>query len=519
MPRTPADLERTAVNSDGWVPGYELLGVIGRGGFGQVFQARQLKLDRPVAVKVVRLNRLDAPRLADQFDTEALALARCQHPNVVQVYDYGRHGGRLFLAMELLDGEDLGERLRRDGPLDERTAWLIARQAAAGLAHAAGHGVVHRDVKPGNLFLVPAPAGVGVPPGVPMVKVTDFGLALARGPADPADPPAAGAALGTPAYMAPEQHRGGAVDHRADVYALGATVYHCLAGRPPFPGPSAWDVLVQKLENAPPPLPAASPGTTELLAAMMAPDPGKRVGSYEELITRIDRVLVGGSGGPVARRRRRWRPVAALAGALVVALAAGGAWLRSAPPAAEYASTGRHEVLFDGASLERWSVAGAWGVERDDEGVAVLCGRGFARRPFAPSGDYRVTVGLDVHEAAAAEVHFAIPADRPETGRRLVLRVTRDEGGVFGTRDGDRGEFRPLGEPVPFPPARWFHDRRPYLEVQVARAGDVWAAWFRGEPAGRAADDGTPKAAEVRLCAVDGKARVDTVLLEELRKR
>src|SRR5207248_8160120 len=179
-----------------------------------------------VALKVIQFG--PCPALAARFETEAAALAKLSHPNVVQVYDCGWHAGRAFMAMELLDGEDLARLLRRAGRLGERVAWALARQTAAGLAHAAARGVVHRDVKPENLFLVPAPAGVGLPPGVPLVKVTDFGLARTRWAADPdgARLTAHGATLGTPAYMAPEQYRKAAdADHRADVYALGATVY------------------------------------------------------------------------------------------------------------------------------------------------------------------------------------------------------------------------------------------------------------------------------------------------------
>src|SRR5207237_231941 len=191
---------------------------------------------RVVALKVFQLEALGNPTMAARFDKEAVTLARFQHPNIVQVYDYGYHDGRLYIAMELLEGEDLGQRLQRHGPLSERLAWAIARQAAVALEHAAGHGVVHRDVKPANLFLSLSTTGLGLPRDVPMVKVTDFGLALTKWNEKIAegrltDP---GTVLGTPVYMAPEQYRGDAeLNYRVDIYGLGATVFHALAGRPP----------------------------------------------------------------------------------------------------------------------------------------------------------------------------------------------------------------------------------------------------------------------------------------------
>ncbi|MDB5306509.1 MAG: prkC 18, partial [Gemmataceae bacterium] len=119
MNPTPPDLDRTAVTAGDWVPGYELRAVVGSGGFGTVYEARQIKLDRVVAVKVVHRDRVAAPTLAARFEAEAMTLGKLHHPNVVQVYDYGRHDGALFIAMELLEGEDLGERLRRAGPVGE----------------------------------------------------------------------------------------------------------------------------------------------------------------------------------------------------------------------------------------------------------------------------------------------------------------------------------------------------------------------------------------------------------------
>jgi hypothetical protein len=525
MPDAPADLERTDVTPATWLPGYELLGMVGAGGHGQVFKARQLALDRVVAVKLVELdesNRLDP---AARFEREAVILGRLHHPNIVPVFDYGRHGDRLFMAMELLEGEDLGSRLERGGRLDAATAWSIIRQAAAGLAYASEHGVIHRDVKPNNLFLVPAPLGVELPAGVPMVKVTDFGLAQARWEAQTVDEAqtAPGLVLGTPAYMAPEQHRNGHVDRRADIYSLGATAYHALVGRPPFRGRTVWEIMASKLAPTRLSFAGMSPDSAALIQAMIATERGHRIQSYEDLITRIDR-LPPEHGRPRHRAVRfvqTYCPPLILTAGVMLALAIGiRAGVRPAvvaddPPAAEFVSTGHIDSLFDGVSLDHWSTTGVWSVAKDEEGTIVLTGTGQLRRAFAAEENYQITIGLDVHEASTFEVQFAVPADGRST-RRHSLLISREVGATVGTRDGDRQPFIAVGEPILFPDAKWFKDRRPYLEVKIARMNEIWEARFRGELVGRVKDDGVPKSPEVRLIARDGQARIDSIVMERL---
>jgi hypothetical protein len=521
MPVTPRDTEQTLVGT-GWLPGYEVLGLVGAGGHGQVFKARQLALDRVVAVKLVNLDPAVRTQLAARFEREAVALGRFHHPNIVPVFDYGRHNDHLYMAMELLDGEDLGSRVRRDGPLDERTAWQIARQAAAGLAHALGHGVIHRDVKPANLFLVPAPTGLGLPAGVPMVKLLDFGLARACGETGPTDDPhtAQGVIVGTPAYMAPEQHNGGALDHRADIYALGATTYHTLTGHMPFAGRTVWEVMANKVEQKLPPLGELPPASAGLIRAMMNPDPARRIGSYDELIDRIDRILKfqpATTRKPLQRLWAYW-PHAVLAAGVAAAVAIGLAGSRGPHadarerPPAEFVSTGRMELLFDG-SLGHWTpLGGEWSAARDEEKGPMIEGSGTIRRSLPAAESYRVIIGLDVHEATAVEVQFAVPADK--AGRRFVLRICRESGAALGTRDGDRGPFTPVGTPVPFPSSNRFKSPRPYREVRIERVGHSWSAWFNGEPTGRLDDDGTDRLSEVRLWVQGGPARIDSAVLE-----
>ncbi len=549
MPTPNSNLDQTALNPNDWIPGYELLASIGSGGFGVVYRARQLVLDRIVAVKLIRFDKAVTPELAARFGAEAITLAKLHHPNIVQIYDYGQHGGRFFLTMEYLEGEDLAQRLTGNQILNESAGWAIARQTAAALAHAAISGVIHRDIKPANLFLVPPPTGIGWPRNVPCVKVMDFGLALTKRAADEDEVRLThtNATPGTPLYMAPEQCRKTSdLDHRADIYALGATVFHALMGYPPFPGPTTWDLMLQKLDHRLQFGPNLSPESVDLLTAMMAPEPKNRIGNYDELIARIERLpimqgldLGRGAGtnqaGQPARRvraghliRQRWRWLTA-ASVLGVAGAGLGLWGERRPDArAEAASVQFHSVgpqfaLFEGKnnSMSAWlppASGGSWSTEEDDEHLTVLAGSGFTRRAFIAAEDYRITIGLDIHRAAAAEIHFAIPVSASEKERRFVLRVTRENGAVFGTRNGDKGTFHPEASPLPFPSSWLDEDRRPYLEVKVERAGGRWSVWFHGREVGQANDDGQPKLPEFRVGTEGGKVRVAEAYFRKLKK-
>jgi eukaryotic-like serine/threonine-protein kinase len=287
------------------VAGYKLLDTLGTGAQGVVYRARHEKLGRDVALKTVLMPDRAASDVRARFEQEARALAQLQHPNVVNVFDTGdcaRPVGFAYIAMELLTGETLDAVIAR-GALREGRAWLIARQVAAALGEADTHNIVHRDIKPGNLFVEPVPSGVPIPPDVGFVKVTDFGLALADGTGIGAGAGAAPLAVGTPVYMAPEQFAGGAVDRRADIYALGATVLHLRTGKVPFDGRSASEIAQQKA-LAPPTLSGGSEEEVALLKRMMARDPADRPQNYDELLKAIDALpclapvcaLVPGSG-------------------------------------------------------------------------------------------------------------------------------------------------------------------------------------------------------------------------------
>jgi tRNA A-37 threonylcarbamoyl transferase component Bud32 len=278
-PAAPAGTDPAAVRPQAGlpaIPGYEVLEALGEGGMGQVFKARHLGLDRLVALKLIRSDRLSKREVVRRFQREARAAAKLTHPNIVTVHDYGEVGDTQYLAMEFLQGIDLSQLVKESGPLPVAEACDCVRQAALGLQHVHERGLVHRDIKPANLFRT-APDGV--------VKILDLGLARLEHLTPPEHPSSeltqVGTVIGTPAYIAPEQatdsHH---ADIRADIYSLGCTLYFLLAGQPPFrPGSLAMVLLQHQLEE-PPPLEAVRPDVPAAVAGivrkMMAKRPADR---------------------------------------------------------------------------------------------------------------------------------------------------------------------------------------------------------------------------------------------------
>ena len=265
---------------------YRIVAPLGAGGMGEVYRALDTTLGREVAIKVLPTAfAADAERLA-RFEREARLLASLNHPNIAAVYGLHEIGGNRFLAMELVPGETLADRLARGRlPVDEALA--IARQIADALAAAHDQGVIHRDLKPGNVQVT----------GDGRVKVLDFGLAKgleaqASGSGDLAHSPTLtfgatveGVILGTAAYMSPEQARGRAVDRRTDTWAFGAVLFEMLTGRKLFDGPTVPDVLAAVLRAEPDlaALPAAIPAQVkDLVARCLVRDPRRRLQSMGE---------------------------------------------------------------------------------------------------------------------------------------------------------------------------------------------------------------------------------------------
>src|SRR5688572_3212935 len=264
---------------------YEIRSLLGEGGMGEVYLARDPKIGRDVAIKVLPAQfSADAERLA-RFEQEACAAGALNHPNVLAVHDVGQHDGAPFVVSELLEGETLREKLR-GAPLSQRKGVDYASQIARGLAAAHERGIVHRDLKPENIFIT----------SDGRAKILDFGLAkLTHGdgrqsqteiPTRRMDTDA-GAVMGTVGYMAPEQLRGQKVDHRADIFSFGAVLYEMLAGRRAFRGESAADTLSAVLREDPPALSESNrnvaPPLERLVLHCLEKDPAARFHSTNDL--------------------------------------------------------------------------------------------------------------------------------------------------------------------------------------------------------------------------------------------
>jgi serine/threonine-protein kinase len=247
---------------------YRVLDPLGQGGLSQVFKARHVELDLVVALKVIRPEALSNSEGRRQFLLEIEAMARLEHPNIIQFCDADQHEDTCYFAMEYVDGIDLGKHVRLGGPLPVREACDFIRQAALGLQHAHERNLVHRDIKPVNLFLTHEPAGSArpvmtrsgpparTPATRPVVKILDWGLAGLRCPRGSTAEVLEGLArglVGTADYLSPEQARNAnAVDVRGDIYSLGCTLYYLLTGQPPYPDGTLMQKILKHQQEAPP---------------------------------------------------------------------------------------------------------------------------------------------------------------------------------------------------------------------------------------------------------------------------
>jgi serine/threonine protein kinase/regulation of enolase protein 1 (concanavalin A-like superfamily) len=262
-------------DSLGRIGHYEILEVLGKGGFGIVFRAFDETLQRVVAVKVLSAQIAATSPARKRFLREARSSAKVRHENVVQVYAVEEQP-LPHLVMEFIPGETLQERLDRTGPLDTAEVLRIGRQIALGLAAAHGTGLIHRDIKPGNILIEAGP--------VPHVKISDFGLARA---VDDASMTQSGTVAGTPMFMAPEQARGDALDHRADLFSLGSVLYTICSGRPPFRASNTLAVLKRVAEDTPRPIPEIIPEVPQwlcdIITRLHAKNPADRLAEAQEV--------------------------------------------------------------------------------------------------------------------------------------------------------------------------------------------------------------------------------------------
>ncbi len=240
---------------------YALEDRLGSGGMSTVYRATDRVLERTVAVKVLAEHLSDDEKFVARFRREALAVAKLVHPNIVQVYDTGVDDGRHFIVMEYVEGRSGAQLLQRDGAMRPGTAVEIAAQACAGLDYAHRQGIIHRDVKPGNLMVIGGPAGG--PPEM-TVKLADFGIARA---AEQTRLTQVGSVVGTAAYLSPEQSRGEEAKPGSDVYSLGVVVYQLLTARLPYEGNSLAELAIRRENERPLPPTSYEPEIPEALSA------------------------------------------------------------------------------------------------------------------------------------------------------------------------------------------------------------------------------------------------------------
>ena len=266
---------------------YELHRRLGRGGMAEVFLARDQLLDRPVAVKVLFPEFATDPSFVERFRREATAAANLNHPNIVSVFDWGEADGTYFIVMEYVDGRTLSEILRTEGPLHPDRVADIGADVAAALGFAHRNGVVHRDVKPGNVIVTQAG----------LVKVADFGIARAITASSDDDLTQVGQVMGTATYFSPEQARGDTVDPRSDLYSLGCVLYELLVGRPPFSGDSPVSIAYKHVQESPIPprhLNVELPMAIEaIVLKCLAKNPVNRYPSAEDLRADLRRFREG----------------------------------------------------------------------------------------------------------------------------------------------------------------------------------------------------------------------------------
>ena len=492
---------------------YEILSQLGQGGMGIVFRARDTKLERDVAVKVLPKNLAEDPDALGRFEREAKAVAALSHPNILAIHDFGREEGTVYAAMELLEGETLRQRLQ-DGALPTRKAIEIALEIAGGLAAAHDKGIVHRDLKPENVFLL----------GSGQVKVLDFGLARRDLVApEGQDVPTMslstepGRVMGTVGYMAPEQVRGKTVDARADIFSFGAVLYEMLTGKRAFRGESPVETLNAILKEDPPSLfestKNVSPSLERIVRRCLEKRPEERFRSAHDLGIALDAISTSSTRSlssealevaeapPVGGGRRRLleRALLLVAGA---ALAAGGmlGWARLHPPETNGAAvfrwmsfSGRDSspaVSPDGRTIaftsDRDGQPRVWLKQVSGEGEAPLTAGPDDFPRFSPDGTQVLFArpdgaGTSLYRAAVLGgearrlLESASEGDWSPDGKQVAFLRLQSEGGqtvtVVGVAAADGSEPREAAKvPGGLRAPRWSPDGRTIAAVPAPGA-------------------------------------------------
>jgi WD40 repeat protein/serine/threonine protein kinase len=424
----------------GRLGGYRVLKVLGAGGMGVVFLAEDPELKRLVALKAMMPALAASTTARQRFLREAQAMAAVQHDHVVHINQIGQHGDIPFLAMPYLDGETLEDRLEREGLLPPAEVVRIGREIAEGLAAAHAKGLIHRDVKPANVWLEGERG---------RVKILDFGLArVATG--DRARLTQTGAVAGTPAYMSPEQGRGGAIDHRSDLFSLGSVLYRLATGAVPFHGTDPISTLVAVATDQPAPPcernPAVSPALSGLIERLLAKKPEGRPASAREVaeaLRAIETALVPARPvAPPTHTSEPRTPSVRGAGRHIPALAA--VLLLALLPLSYF---------FGGTVIRFATNKGVLAIETDDPDIEVTIKGGSAtiydkvkdRRFVLTAGDYEV----QVREEGDGGIRFATKKFTITRGGKETLNARVELANVGPTTSGPAAPAEPVSQPPP----------------------------------------------------------------------
>ena len=436
------------------IAGYEIIERVGRGGMGQVFRARQISVNRIVALKALSAGLARDIDYVRRFMREAKLAGRLDHRNIVRVLNFGEDGGRYYIVMEFIEGRSVAQFISREGRLPVDRAIEIAIQAARGLSHAHDCGVIHRDIKPSNI-LIHVDGGV---------KVTDLGIAREAG----SESSASLVIIGTPAYVSPEQVQTRSADARSDVYSLGATLFHMLAGAPPFEGATAYEVVSQHISSPPPSIEKRRQGLPAGLDAvvrkMMAKRPPERYQSMQEVEQDLEAVQRGERPAALLKapaRRRAIRERKRRAGFLVAAtgsliLGVGLLGLLSGRRPGHVRGKPGAEVLLLGRIWDRDTDMPLAGVrvalDRAGAGALTDC-KGVFRIRAAGPGRHRLTLGKKGYRSAALTVETSGPTLwtdsyvlAPERPASRILRrsfnLAPGQGVALAGKESDRPDLR-----------------------------------------------------------------------------
>jgi serine/threonine protein kinase len=435
-------LPSSSIEAFGIIGGYQLIEKLGEGGMGTVYMAEDVSLKRRVAVKVMKPNMAVEPISRDRFFREARAAAALEHDNIVAIHQVSEENGVPYLVMPLLKGESLGGYLTRQPRPSLEFILKVGRDVALGLAAAHTQGLVHRDIKPDNIWIEPIP-GEG---SNFRAKILDFGLARPR-QEDGALLTRQGAFLGTPAYVAPEQARGMEVDQRADLFSLGCVMYEMTAGRRPFAGVDTMAVLTSLISEHPHEPrsfnPDVPPALSMLIMQLLEKDAGKRPNNaviVADLLKQVQAALAGGAS-PSTIGRRLEEPVAAwqpeeprsvlpwfLLGLLVLFGAGGYAIYKYKPPP----GPGTVEISAE-ANDANVRYSGSSGLKIEDETGKIIKKIASERKFILPVGKYKAEIegvssggpGLElkVEEAGNAGISKKSVDFKVEPGATVKLKV------------------------------------------------------------------------------------------------